>query len=176
MSNHVLPAPRSLTLDDAPAAARLEQRCHISVVLEGTGFFKLLSQQWPNCAYVIDKPGTVNELAAYCLAHPVQAGSIPKLGSLPASKENSDWFIHDVVVDPEYRGQGLPRMLLISSVGHALTRGLASTALVALAGREGYWAQFGFAPTEVPIPADFGYGKAVYMTAGTIHLYSLLTG
>ena len=63
--------------------------------------------------------------------------------------ENSEVLhIHDIAVDPDYRGLGIAKELLRLMVADATSLGFSSVGLVAVAGSNTYWAGHRFIESE----------------------------
>ena len=65
-------------------------------------------------------------------------------------------YIHDIAVDPDFRGLGIAKELLDLMCHEATLLGLSSLALVAVAGSDKYWARHGFMRRERNVE---GYGS-----------------
>ena len=65
-------------------------------------------------------------------------------------------YIHDIAVDPDFRGLGIAKELLRLMLQEAALLGLSSVALVAVSGSNTYWAGHGFIETEGGVD---GYGS-----------------
>jgi predicted N-acetyltransferase YhbS len=79
------------------------------------------------------------------------------------------YFIHDVAVAPGFRGKGVAGRLVALALARAAGCHLATVALVAVPGAEGYWERAGFArvpdgePGAVVVRESYG-PQARYMT------------
>ncbi len=97
----------------------------------------------------------------YAIAHP-WAGPAPPalntvLGRLPAVPEAL--HLHDIALAPAARGTGQARAVVAALLAEAAAQGLGRASLIAVAGKEGYWASLGFRPEpQLPGAALASYG------------------
>lgn len=100
----------------------------------------------------------------YALAHPWQLGHAPRLNTLLEALPDhpGSLHIHDVALLPAARGHGHGAAIIAQLAEAARQGGLATLALVAIAGTEPSWRRLGF----TQLPADTAsYGQdASYMT------------
>lgn len=130
------------TLPESPAVFR--ERLHLS----------------PRGCRVLDSgPG----LAGYLVSHPWD-GPPPALdtllGALPTRP--STWYIHDIALLPEARGQGHATAAIAWAESCARESGLASLSLVAVGESPRFWRAQGFVPLP-GAPAPGSYGHAAWM-------------
>jgi GNAT superfamily N-acetyltransferase len=95
---------------------------------------------FPGGSRVLVSGGAV---AGYAVSHPAQLFEPPPLDHLlgAVGPEADSYYIHDVVVAPELRGQGLARLgveAVLAAVPYP------TTALVSVYGTMSFWAGFGF--------------------------------
>lgn len=109
----------------------------------------------------------------YLLSHPWRLDRGPPaldslLGALPEAPDA--WYLHDIALLPQARGQGLAAAALARLREVAAGAGMRRLMLVAVAGKAPFWAARGFRPIAVPpaaAPSLAGYGAAaVTMLAG----------
>lgn len=99
--------------------------------------------------------------AGYAIAHP-WAGTAPppldaRLGTLPAGAPML--HLHDIALHPAVRGAGRAGAAVAALLGDAAAQGMRQASLVAVAGKQFYWAGQGFRPAGWPPgPALAGYG------------------
>ena len=121
---------------------------------------------YPAGSRVLVSGGTV---VGYAVSHPARLFAPPPLDHLlrAIGPEVDSYYIHDVVVAPELRGQGLARSgveTVLASVPYP------ATALVSVYGTMPFWAGFGFADETAALPAGklAPYGEdACYMVRRT---------
>ncbi|KAK4442716.1 acyl-CoA n-acyltransferase [Podospora aff. communis PSN243] len=112
---------------------------------------------------------TTGKIGGYTISHPIRKDQPPALDSLLGSiPEDADQFyIHDVVVSPEFRGKGAAGEGVRRLLAVAEERGFETTCLVSVNGTTGFWSRFGFEAGEVGEALKEklkGYGDdAVYM-------------
>ncbi len=146
---------------DLDAVLALAARCHPDLP-EGRAVFAERLALFPHGCLVLEAPSGV---AGYAIAHPIRQGSPPALGSLLGSlaADTDQFYLHDVVVAPEMRGQGASaaavRRLLDVAAAYP------TTALVSVYGTAGFWSRFGFRPVGRSMSEKLrGYGgDAVFM-------------
>ena len=121
---------------------------------------------YPAGSRVLVSGGTV---VGYAVSHPARLFEPPPLDHLLGAigPEVDSYYIHDVVVAPELRGQGLARSgveTVLASVPYP------ATALVSVYGTMQFWAGFGFADETAALPPGklAPYGEdACYMVRRT---------
>lgn len=90
--------------------------------------------------------------AGYALSHPWLFSKPPALdsflGALPA--QPTTYYIHDVALLPETRGQGQAAVIVARLVAIARGLNLPDLSLIAVAGAHGFWARQGFVPYSTP--------------------------
>lgn len=128
---------------------------------------------FPQGCFVLENGAVVG---GYLIAYPWPAGQIPpldaQLGSVPASLETL--FLHDLVILPECRGQGLARPIVTRLIEERAAEGARQIALVSVNGTVAFWAGLGFAPVTGDAAlaaklASYGAGAA-YMTRRIVRL------
>ncbi|MEF2552342.1 GNAT family N-acetyltransferase [Aurantimonas sp. A2-1-M11] len=150
---------RAMKPGDLRAAIDLADRVHPGLPEEEAVFADRLRLFPAGCLVLEDAAGGV---AGYAIAHPWTEGAPPKLdtvlGTLPQPADR--FFIHDVVVAPEMRGQGLAAPAVERLLEEADTT-YASAALVSVYGTVPFWTRFGFveAPDALPDGALAAYGR-----------------
>jgi GNAT superfamily N-acetyltransferase len=112
------------------------------------------------------------DIAGYVFSHPWRALTPPwldsLLGSLPATP--STYYIHDIALLPEARGQGAAQAMIKTIKARARGLGLTTLSLVTIEAAGDFWQALGFACTPVPDAQDalqsYSAG-ALFMTRGT---------
>jgi predicted N-acetyltransferase YhbS len=152
---------RPLAESDWPQVAALEAATYRDLGL-CEGMAALRSRAGAGTSFVLEAEGAV---AGYLLALPYPYGQFPDLivaGAVPSGSANL--HLHDMTVGAEHRRAGLGTRL----AGHLLTvareLGFERVSLVALDGRDAFWARQGFVP-QPAVPAPAGYGAdATYLS------------
>jgi len=122
----------------------------------------LRSRAGAGTSFVLDAGGSV---IGYLLALPYPYGRFPDLAEAgPVPDRTPNLHLHDMVVAAQHRGAGLGSRL----AGHLLTvareHGYERVSLVALYGRDAFWARQGFhLQRSVPPPPGYGPG-ATYLS------------
>jgi ribosomal protein S18 acetylase RimI-like enzyme len=150
---------RRVNPNDLEQISSIESRCYSKNLIESKQRFKRLIDVYPKGCYGVE---VEDKLIAYIFFLPWKRGSVLKLNDptleLP---DNPDcMYIHDLAVDPKFRGRGIARRL----AGHALNifsrREYQVINLVAVQKSETFWAKFGFRPvTEI----SYGGERAIFM-------------
>lgn len=151
---------RPAITDDAPRIATLA-RAELGDYGEAAELYAERIALAPDgCWVLVDDADTV---IGHCISHPWVRRRPPAmhilLGSLPPNPDC--WYLHDVVVAPEGRGQKAVERLLPILAAVAVGHGIDTLALIAVGGADAYWSKQGFVAT--PGNAD-GFGAdALYM-------------
>ena len=120
----------------------------------------------PSGCWIARRAGHV---AGYLASHPWQLGAVPALDSPLGSIDRVDcWHIHDLAIQPRFRGQGIGTVLAAVAVDLVRENAMVYAALVAVQGSRPFWRRAGFRSFEVSEvgarDALKGYGEgAVYM-------------
>ncbi|MCW1428795.1 GNAT family N-acetyltransferase [Novosphingobium sp. JCM 18896] len=84
----------------------------------------------------------------YLIAYPWPLGAIPPLnsllGELPEARDT--WYLHDLALHPDMRGQGHARPVVERLAGDARGQGAARIALVSVNDSVRFWRGLGFEP------------------------------
>lgn len=101
-------------------------------------FHERLSMYPAGCLVLEDEQGT---LVGYAISHPWHRGQAPALDSLLESlpPAASTYYLHDIALLPQARGQGAPSSLLALLLKQAEVAGLDEMSLVAVNGSQPYW-------------------------------------
>ncbi|KQM98325.1 GNAT family N-acetyltransferase [Sphingomonas sp. Leaf25] len=150
---------RRATAADASAVARLA-RAELGEYGEAAGLYAERIALAPEGCHVLVADDAV---VGHCISHPWRRFAPPAmhalLGSVPT---NADcWYLHDVVVAGEGRGQRAVERLLPLLIEAARAKCIETLALIAVGGADGYWSRLGFRPVA---GGAEGFGPdAVYM-------------
>lgn len=102
-------------------------------------------------------------IVGHGISHPWHRFAPPAMhrliGAIPVAADC--WYLHDVVVAPAGRGRGAVERLLPILDAVAAAHGIATLALIAVGGADGYWTRQGFV-TAAGGADGFG-ADAVYM-------------
>jgi predicted N-acetyltransferase YhbS len=152
---------RALREADWPQVAALEAATYGDLGLS-EGLDGLRGRAGPGTSFVLDAGRVV---LGYVLALPYPYGRVPELAPavlVPARAR--DLHLHDLAVSTPHRGAGLGGRLARRLLAAAREHGYRRVSLVALAGREDFWARRGFRPDpSISPPAGYGAG-ASYMS------------
>ncbi|MFW7269743.1 GNAT family N-acetyltransferase [Gluconacetobacter sp. Hr-1-5] len=142
------PSWRAMRLDDLPAVLDIAARVHPAYPEDEAVFSERLTLCPIGCL-VLDR-GLGPE--GYVLSHPWCAAAPPALdcalGALPARPDC--WYLHDIALLPDARGQGAPATALAILAERAASAGLSQIALIATGSAGTYWLRVGFTPIDKP--------------------------
>lgn len=153
---------RPMRRDDIDAVLRIQSRCYDSIEPESAGALLSRLDVSPATCWVADSE---RGPAGYLFAHPWTSDAPPALDlvieRLPAAADC--FYIHDLAIDPDWRGTGTGERL----IGDALRladRQWTRCALIAVQASQRFWGRFGFAPAPAHLQAAAaGYGDATLM-------------
>jgi len=148
-----------MTRADIPRIMAIQFQCYSSCYLESAEAFLHKLVMHPDGCFVHDVAGIV---AGYIVFHPARLGwvaPIDFLQDMPVPDPECV-YVHDLAVDPVFRGKGVGRVLFGEAVTAARTRGLDRLALVAVPDAEAFWERMGLHKVR-----DIVYGgrPAAYM-------------
>jgi ribosomal protein S18 acetylase RimI-like enzyme len=162
---------RAMRAADLDAVEAIASRLHPHHPERPEVFAERLQLAPRGCRVLAAQPG--GALLGYSVSHPWRLALGPPaldslIGTLPAAPDA--WFVHDIALEPAARGAGQAAAVLAALLAAAAAMGIGRAMLVAIPGKEAYWARRGFRP--VP-PQDAhaasrlaGYGAgAVLMVA-----------
>lgn len=132
--------------DDLAGVLRLADRVHPELP-ESFDVIAEKRRLYPAGCRVLEA-ATGGGILGYAISHPIRENSPPALDSFlggiaPGAEQ---YYIHDVVLDPQLRGGGHARHVISALLDHAAD--FRSTGLVSVYGTAEFWARFGFAPAE----------------------------
>ena len=97
---------------------------------------------YPNGCFVYEKE---NKVQGYVISHPWSKNIIPKLNKLLDIVDINTYYIHDIVIVPELRGNHLADEIIQN-----ILKNKRSVCLVAISyGIQQYWEKFGFKKTKI---------------------------
>ncbi len=138
-----------MTAADMPAVSELSNRVHINYperleVLEEK--FVLFPQ---GCFALTDASAVIH---GYCFSHPWTDDVAPSLDTflITLPEAPSNYFIHDLTLDPSVQGRNLAAGLLPCLLEAAAEIQVRRMALVAVNGSEPFWKRMGFVRTDDP--------------------------
>jgi ribosomal protein S18 acetylase RimI-like enzyme len=138
--------------DDLPRVLAIAARVHESYPEDAAVFAERL-RLYPAGCHVHEAGG---RLLGYVLSHPWRDREPPALnsllGALPASP--ATYYIHDLALLPEARGQGAGSAITEALVAQARMAGLLSVSLVAVHGPAEFWRRHGFGTVDDPALAE----------------------
>ncbi len=160
------PTWRPMSTEDVDAVMGLSGVVHPGFYERPEMFLDRL-QLFPEGSLVAEAPGARFGIAGYAIAYPAPTAAPPPLdtvlGRLPADADAL--YIHDVALDPAFRGRGLSEGAVRRLVDLAEARFAAAT-LISIYGTPPFWRRFGFEPRPDLIDPEklASYGtQAVFM-------------
>ncbi len=153
-----------LSVEDLDRVMELQSQCHPPELWESPeSFARKIASKSSACGALWEGV----EIVAYGLSYGLPPGEWPALGLVnvesPLSKgldnDNGlelDWFLHDIVVHPEYRKRGLAEQVLVYLIHSVrkwnpkLLRG------VAVNGSAQHWQKYGMTRVNCELPANYG--------------------
>ncbi|MBB2198512.1 MAG: GNAT family N-acetyltransferase [Gluconacetobacter sp.] len=142
------PSWRTMHPTDLPAVLDIAARVHPAYP-EGESVFAERLALCPVGCLVLDRGAG---LEGYVISHPWCAAAPPALdcalGALPARPDC--WYLHDIALLTDARGQGAPATALAILAEHAASAGLSRIALIATGSAGAYWLRVGFTPIDEP--------------------------
>ncbi|MFG2680833.1 GNAT family N-acetyltransferase [Streptomyces sp. NPDC048392] len=156
---------RPLADRDWDAVVALEREAYTGLGLsEGRAALQSRAAASPDTCFVVDAGART---AGYVLALPCPPRRYPDLARTEvtwAAHPPGNLHLHDIVVAPGLRRQGLARHLLRHLTGTARARGDERISLVAVGGTERFWSARGFVAEPGVVPVGEYGGDAVYMS------------
>ncbi|KAL4815665.1 acyl-CoA N-acyltransferase [Aspergillus spinulosporus] len=134
---------RNLTVSDIDNLMHVANTIHPDLPERAVVFAERVTLYPDGCLALVNGSG---QLHGYAISHPIRHHQPPALdtllGEIPA--DASEYYIHDVAVLPELRGQGLAAQGIARLLEVAAAKGFSRTCLVSVYGTEAFWGRFGF--------------------------------
>jgi len=158
-----------MTLDDIPKVVQVADRVHPGLP-EGEYVFAERMKLFPKgCLVLALVDGSMSKILGYAVSHPIRYHQPPALDSLlrEIPPDADQYYIHDVVVLPEYRGHGSAAKAVQMLLEVAGEYKYETTCLVSVYGTGSFWRRFAFDEEQDERLREKlrGYGEdAVYMS------------
>ena len=151
---------RPIVADDLPGILAVQQACY------GDGFLEpgdALASRWARSPAMCLVALRGREVVGYLLSHAWHALAPPKLHVPLPDTDATDvlWFVHDMAIAPEGRGQRLGERLYTMACASARAQGLGQSRLVAVQGADGFWRRLGYRPADMD-SAAWAALRAIY--------------
>jgi len=151
---------RPIVADDLPGILTVQQACY------GGGFLEpgdALASRWARSPAMCLVALRGSEVVGYLLSHAWHAWTPPKLHVPLPDTDAADvlWFVHDMAIAPEGRGQRLGERLYAMACARAQTQGLDQSRLVAVQGADIFWRRLGYQSVDMD-SAALGALRAIY--------------
>lgn len=129
---------RAMKLPDTAAVQAISALVHPAYPESPNVFLERLSLYPAGCLVLENGQGVV---VGYAISHPWHAGQPPALDSLIVAlpQPASTYYLHDIALLPQARGQGAPTRLLALLLKQANVASLDEVSLVAVNGSRPYW-------------------------------------
>lgn len=139
---------RPMTRADLPAVARIAAIVHPAYPEDPAIAGERLALEPAGCFVLDGAEGP----AAYLLSHRWTEGAPPPLDTLlhALPPHPTIWYVHDIALSPEMRGQGAARAIVAELDALARSHGLHRIALVAVNRSVPFWTRHGFADATTP--------------------------
>ncbi|RYP74022.1 hypothetical protein DL769_004111 [Monosporascus sp. CRB-8-3] len=133
---------RQLTPNDIEALVRVADVIHVELPESDYIFAERVKLFPEGCLALVEN----GELCGYAISHPIRHRQPPALDSLlgEIAPEADQYYIHDVCVLPEFRGQGLAAQGISKLL--AIAERYPSACLISVYGTAPFWNRYGFLP------------------------------
>lgn len=134
---------RALKENELPYLIEVQKKTFTSDLCESLAVFKNRFDRFGQFFRV----ATIDDqIVGYIICFPYELGEIPKNNApFEANLKRPDCFyIHDVTLIPEARGQGLAQLLIESAFNQAKDLGFTKVSLVSVGQSGNYWDKLGF--------------------------------
>ena len=134
---------RSMTEDDLNVVMDIQFSAYYPSFQEERFVFEDRLSTFPDGCWIAEVAGNP---AGYLFSHPCQLNTPPKLNSaIEGLPEEPDcYFIHDVAVNPHFRGMGIGRSLTNKAKQLAGEHNFKVMALISVQNSEKFWNKMGF--------------------------------
>ncbi|KAJ4294516.1 hypothetical protein N0V90_008207 [Kalmusia sp. IMI 367209] len=140
---------RKLSASDIPSLVRVADCVHPDLPESEEVFAERFRLFPEGCLALTSEGSNANALFGYAISHPIRKRQPPALNSLlkEIAPDADQYYIHDLAILPELRGQGLAqdcisRLLLVAQPFQTMS-------LISVYGTGQFWGKYGFAPAEV---------------------------
>lgn len=131
---------RPMTTEDIPHVYHISLRIHS--LYEDPEIFEERRSLSRGSYVFVDQ----ERIVGYLISHPYRRDTYPALNTLirEIPKNPDTWYIHDLAILHEFRGQGMVRPILDEVKALALIHGIQELSLVSIYGKEKFWKKMGF--------------------------------
>jgi len=128
---------------DIPRIMAIQFQCYASCYLESAEAFLHKIVMHPDGCHVLEVGGIV---AGYIVFHPARLGWVAPIDFLQdmPMPDPECVYVHDLAVNPAFRGKGIGRVLFGEAVAAACVCGLDRLTLAAVQDAEAFWERMGF--------------------------------
>lgn len=140
--------------EDIPAVYSLANRVH--TLYESIDIFIERQKLCPEGCFCLE----TDSILGYAISHPYTKGS-PPLDTLihKIPDDSMCWYLHDLVISPEYRRQGYASTI-VERITYIAKQKYNYLTLTSVNGTELFWKKHGF---EIDSISDPTYGSSCYM-------------
>ncbi len=130
-------------LTDLSAIVAVQASCYEEVNPERPEVLGEKLTIYPKGCFVLEID---NKVVGYMFSHPWQLDSPPKLDTFLSQIPNDPdcYYIHDIAIDPSFRGVGGARMLFDKALCLATEQSYKHLSLIAVQDSERFWSKLGF--------------------------------
>lgn len=138
---------RPITEDDLDTVMDIQSSAYHPFFQEDRFVFEDRLRNFPDGCWIAEVDGYS---AGYLFSHPCQLNAPPNLNSAIESlpKKPDCYFIHDVAINPEFRGMGIGRNLADKAKQLAIENSFKDMALISVQNSEKFWNKMGFKRVE----------------------------
>lgn len=134
---------RAMEPDHLPEVRAIADRVHLNYPEDEVVFSERL-ELYPEGCFVLERPR--DGLAGYIVSHPWHFNKPPALNVLVGAvpEPASTYYIHDIALLPEARGNGAASEVVLKLVRYAAKAGFPNLSLVAVSNSAKFWERHGF--------------------------------
>jgi len=138
---------RPMNYSDLDAVMKIQSMAYIPQYCESREVYEDKFAKYPDGCWVAEIDDYV---VGYVISHPYLLDSPPKLDAVMDDiPQNPDcYFIHDVAINPEYKGKGIGSALCEKAKSLAKERNLPNMALISVQDSHPFWEKMGFRRVE----------------------------
>ena len=151
---------REITSADWPKILKIQSAVYTDVAPESLDVLQDKVNQSKGTCFVCE---IGNDVVGYLLSHPWAGEQPPKLHKkLNLIKHCEFCFLHDLAIDPAYKGKGYGHELVKKFIESVSLNSYKSCRLVAIQGAEKFWIKHGFQSIKLMNPTD-DYGESAVL-------------
>lgn len=148
-----------MQLSDLFSIDRIQRRSFSEDLLESMDLFEQIIKAYPQGNFVYE---TEQGIGGYLLTNPIPDDMIDGFegGCPPLTGSETRLYLHDLCLDPDFRGQGIAQKLCAHLWGFAKEQRMKTAVGVAVQGSFPFWQKMGFTAIK---PYDYAGVEGVLM-------------